>query len=156
MTDEFRTESDSMGELQVPADALWGAQTQRAVDNFPISGITMPRQFIRALGLIKEAAATVNHELGLLDAAKAEAIIAVSEKVADGEFDDHFPIDVFQTGSGTSSNMNANEVIAHLANQEQDLDIHPNDDVNMCQSSNDVIPTAIQLSGPGPSSAGTG
>ena len=146
MSTEYRTESDSMGELQVPADALWGAQTQRAVNNFPISGIPMPRQFIRALGLIKQAAATVNRDLGLLAADKAEAIIAASRQVADGSVDDHFPIDVFQTGSGTSSNMNANEVIAHLANRDRDLAVHANDDVNMCQSSNDVIPTAIQLS----------
>jgi len=146
MSSEYRTESDSMGELEVPADALWGAQTQRAVDNFPISGISMPRQFIRALGLIKEAAAGVNRDLGLLDAEKAEAIIAASRQVAAGAFDDQFPIDVFQTGSGTSSNMNANEVIAHLANRESNLGVHANDDVNMCQSSNDVIPTAIQLS----------
>ena len=146
MSNEFRTEKDSMGELQVPVDALWGAQTQRAVNNFPISGITMPRQFIRALGLIKEASAVVNRDLGLLGQDKAEAIIAAARRVAAGEFDDHFPIDVFQTGSGTSSNMNANEVIAQLANKESDLSVHPNDDVNMCQSSNDVIPTSIQLS----------
>lgn len=146
MTNENRTESDSMGELQVPADALWGAQTQRAVNNFPISGITMPRQFIRALGLIKEAAATVNRDLGLLDPDKAGAIIDAARKVEAGSADAHFPIDVFQTGSGTSSNMNANEVIARLANQAADLGVHPNDHVNMSQSSNDVIPTAIQLS----------
>jgi len=146
MSEEFRTEKDSMGELQVPADALWGAQTQRAVNNFPISGITMPRQFIRALGLIKEASAVVNRDLELLREDKAEAIIDAARRVAAGEFDDHFPIDVFQTGSGTSSNMNANEVIAQLANKESDLGVHPNDDVNMCQSSNDVIPTSIQLS----------
>ena len=146
MTNEYRTESDSMGELQVPADALWGAQTQRAVNNFPISGIPMPRPFIRALGLIKEAAATANRDLGLLDADKAQAIIDAAVRVADGEVDAHFPIDVFQTGSGTSSNMNANEVISHLANQAADLGVHPNDHVNMGQSSNDVIPTAIQLS----------
>ncbi len=146
MTKQYRTESDSMGELQVPADALWGAQTQRAVNNFPISGIPMPRPFIRALGLIKEAAATANRDLGLLDADKAQAIIDAAVRVADGEVDAHFPIDVFQTGSGTSSNMNANEVISHLANQAADLGVHPNDHVNMGQSSNDVIPTAIQLS----------
>ena len=146
MTTEFRTEHDSMGELQVPADALWGAQTQRAVDNFPISGLAMPREFIRALGLIKEAAAMANVELGLLDGEKAAAIINASRIVASGEADRHFPIDVFQTGSGTSSNMNANEVISHLANGESDVGVHPNDDVNMGQSSNDVIPTAIQVS----------
>jgi fumarate hydratase class II len=146
MSQEYRTESDSMGELQVPANALWGAQTQRAVNNFPISGLTMPRQFIRALGLIKGAAAQVNCDLGLLDNARAVAIIAAAHQVAEGEYDQHFPIDVFQTGSGTSSNMNANEVIAHLANEAQGIGVHPNDHVNMGQSSNDVIPTAIQLS----------
>jgi fumarate hydratase class II len=143
---EYRTEHDSMGELQVPADALWGAQTQRAVQNFPISGMPMPREFIRALGLIKAAAAQVNQDMGFLDAEKAEAIKTAAGKVAEGEVDEHFPIDVFQTGSGTSSNMNANEVIAHLANQGNELAIHPNDHVNMGQSSNDVIPTAIQVS----------
>ena len=142
----YRTEHDSMGELQVPADALWGAQTQRAVQNFPISGLPMPREFIRALGLIKQAAAMANLELGLLDEKKAAAIINASRIVASGEVDRHFPIDVFQTGSGTSSNMNANEVISHLANQRNEIDVHPNDDVNMGQSSNDVIPTAIQVS----------
>ncbi len=143
---EYRTERDSMGELRVPVDALWGAQTQRAVRNFPISGMPMPREFIRALGLIKAAAAQVNQDLGFLDKDKAEAIKAAAGKVEAGEVDEHFPIDVFQTGSGTSSNMNANEVIARLANQDKDLAIHPNDHVNMCQSSNDVIPTAIQVS----------
>jgi fumarate hydratase class II len=146
MTEEFRTECDSMGELKVPASAYWGAQTQRAVQNFPVSGLTMPPAFIAALGLIKEAAARVNRELGLLDAERAEAIEAAARRVAAGEMDRHFPIDVFQTGSGTSTNMNANEVIAHIANQGNDLAIHPNDHVNMCQSSNDVIPTAIQVS----------
>jgi fumarate hydratase class II len=146
MVTEFRTEHDSMGELQVPAGALWGAQTQRAVENFPVSGLTMPREFIRSLGLIKQAAAMANVELGLLDEAKATAIINASRTVASGEVDGHFPIDVFQTGSGTSSNMNANEVIAQLANQDSDTLVHPNDDVNMGQSSNDVIPTAIQVS----------
>ena len=146
MVTEYRTEHDSMGELQVPADALWGAQTQRAVENFPVSGLTMPREFIRALGLIKQAAAMANVELGLLDGASAAAIINAARTVASGEVDGHFPIDVFQTGSGTSSNMNANEVIAHLANQDSDTLVHPNDDVNMGQSSNDVIPAAIQVS----------
>ena len=146
MTTDYRTEHDSMGELKVPADALWGAQTQRAVENFPISGLTMPREFIRALGLIKQAAAMANVELGLLGGKRAAVIINASRAVASGEVDTHFPIDVFQTGSGTSSNMNANEVIAHLANEGNDLGIHPNDDVNMGQSSNDVIPTAIQVS----------
>ena len=142
----YRTEHDSMGELQVPADALWGPQTQRAIQNFPISGLTMPREFIRALGLIKQAAAMANLELGLLDENKAAAIINAARVVASGEVDRHFPIDVFQTGSGTSSNMNANEVIANLANQINEIGVHPNDDVNMGQSSNDVIPTAIQVS----------
>ncbi|HEY5774978.1 MAG TPA: class II fumarate hydratase [Xanthomonadales bacterium] len=142
---ETRTERDTMGELQVPADALWGAQTQRAVNNFPVSGIPMPAALIRALGLIKSAAAGVNRDLGLLDADLAEAIVAAAGKVSAGEVDAHFPIDVFQTGSATSSNMNANEVIAHLAAQ-QGVKLHPNDHVNMGQSSNDVIPTAIQVS----------
>jgi len=146
MTEKYRTERDSMGELKVPAAALWGAQTQRAVQNFPISGLTLPGDFIRALGLIKEAAARVNRDLGLLDAEQSEAIEAAARRVTAGEFNDQFPIDVFQTGSGTSSNMNANEVIAHLANQGCKLGIHPNDHVNMGQSSNDVIPTAIQVS----------
>ncbi|NNE05493.1 MAG: class II fumarate hydratase [Xanthomonadales bacterium] len=141
-----RTERDSMGELQVPADALWGAQTQRAVNNFPISGLPIPRAMIRAIGLIKASAAAVNADLGLLESDKAEAIITAALKVADGEFDAHFPIDIFQTGSGTSSNMNANEVIARLVNREGGVEVHPNDDVNMCQSSNDVIPSAIQVS----------
>jgi fumarate hydratase class II len=142
---DYRIERDSMGELKVPADALYGAQTQRAVDNFPISGLTMPRQFIRALGLIKSAAAQVNSDLGHLSKAKARTIRRSAERVAAGEFDKQFPIDVFQTGSGTSSNMNANEVIAHLASAIGSK-VHPNDDVNMGQSSNDVIPTAIQVS----------
>ena len=142
---DFRIEHDSMGELKVPAEALYGAQTQRAVDNFPISGLRMPREFIRALGLIKAAAARVNGGLGHLSKAKAKAIAKAAERVAMGEFDAQFPIDVFQTGSATSSNMNANEVIAHLASSAS-LKIHPNDDVNMGQSSNDVIPTAIHVS----------
>ena len=146
MSSEYRMEKDSMGELKVPATALWGAQTQRAVQNFPISGLTMPAEFIRALGLIKEAAARANRELGLLDAERALAIEAAARKVSKGEVNEQFPIDVFQTGSGTSSNMNANEVIAHLANHGSELAIHANDHVNMCQSSNDVVPTAIQVS----------
>ncbi len=141
----FRIEHDSMGELQVPAKALYGAQTQRAVNNFPISGLRMPREFIRALGLIKAAAAHANSELGHLPKAFAREIRKASMRVATGEFDAQFPIDVFQTGSATSSNMNANEVIAHLASAAG-VKIHPNDDVNMGQSSNDVIPTAIQVS----------
>ncbi|HEX5340110.1 MAG TPA: class II fumarate hydratase [Gammaproteobacteria bacterium] len=142
----FRVEHDSMGELKVPADALWGAQTQRAIQNFPISGLSMPRAFIRALGLIKASAATVNQGLGLLDAARAKAIEAAALEVAQGRHDRHFPIDVFQTGSGTSTNMNANEVIAHLASAKGGDTIHPNDHVNMGQSSNDTIPTAIHVS----------
>jgi len=146
MADGFRVEKDSMGELEVPQDALWGAQTQRAVQNFPISGIAMPRAFIRALGLIKWAAAGANGELGLMNTGKAVAIQAAATAVADGGHDAQFPIDVFQTGSGTSSNMNANEVIAHLATEQLGADVHPNDDVNMGQSSNDVIPTAVHVS----------
>jgi fumarate hydratase class II len=142
---DFRTERDSMGELKVPASALWGAQTQRAVDNFPISGLTMPREFIRALGLIKSAAAQANADLGHLAKNKAKAIRKQAERVAAGEFDAQFPIDVFQTGSGTSSNMNANEVIAHLC-AAAGIKVHPNDDVNNGQSSNDVIPTAVHVS----------
>jgi fumarate hydratase class II len=144
--DDFRIERDSLGELKVPADALWGAQTQRAVDNFPISNLRMPRDFIRALGLIKWAAATANLELDGLDAKHAAAIQKASLEVAEGRHDRQFPVDVFQTGSGTSSNMNANEVIARLASQFAGVAVHPNDHVNMSQSSNDVIPTAIHVS----------
>lgn len=145
-SEDFRIERDSMGELKVPADALWGAQTQRAVENFPISGQPMPRAFIRALGLVKAAAASANEELGVLDAKLAKAIREAALEVAEGKHDRHFPIDVFQTGSGTSSNMNANEVIAHLATEIAGDKVHPNDHVNMGQSSNDVIPTAIHVS----------
>ncbi len=141
----FRVEHDSMGELQVPADALWGAQTQRAVQNFPVSGQPMPRGFIRALGLVKAAAATVNADLDLLPRGAGKAIHAAALEVAEGRFDAHFPIDVYQTGSGTSSNMNANEVIATLASRGAKK-IHPNDHVNLGQSSNDVVPTAIRVS----------
>ena len=141
----FRTEHDSMGELKVPAEALWGAQTQRAVQNFPISGQPLPRGFIRALGLVKAAAAAVNRRLGHLDSARAEAILAAAMAVASGEHDVAFPVDVFQTGSGTSSNMNANEVIATLASRSAGVQVHPNDHVNLGQSSNDVIPAAIQI-----------
>ncbi|TYT23705.1 class II fumarate hydratase [Luteimonas viscosa] len=141
----FRVEHDSMGELQVPADALWGAQTQRAVQNFPVSGQPMPRGFIRALGLVKAAAATVNGELGLLPETTAKAIHAAAMEVASGRHDAQFPIDIYQTGSGTSSNMNANEVIARLASRAG-AKVHPNDHVNLGQSSNDVIPTAIRVS----------
>jgi len=145
-TQGFRTEKDSMGELQVPADALYAAQTQRAVDNFGISDLTMPRRFIEALGLIKAATAEANRDLGDLDAKIAGAIIEAAEAVASGAHDAHFPVDVFQTGSGTSSNMNANEVIANLASRSLGDTVHPNDHVNMAQSSNDVIPTAIHVS----------
>jgi fumarate hydratase, class II len=140
----FRTEHDSMGELQVPAEALWGAQTQRAVDNFPISGRPMPRGFIRALGLVKAAAAEVNGGFGLLPQAQAASIRKAALAVAQGAYDAQFPIDIFQTGSGTSSNMNANEVIATLASRPR-AKVHPNDHVNLGQSSNDVIPTAIRI-----------
>lgn len=141
-----RIEHDSMGELAVPADALYGAQTQRAVQNFPISGLTMPPAFIHALGQVKAAAARANLALGHLDAARSKAIVAAAAQVARGAVDAQFPIDVFQTGSGTSTNMNANEVIAHLANASGRVKVHPNDHVNMGQSSNDVIPTTIQVS----------
>jgi fumarate hydratase class II len=146
MTTSFRIERDSMGELQVPADALWGAQTQRALQNFPVSGLTMPRAFIGALGLVKRAAARANQRLGLLDAELARALDAAAEEVAAGRYDAQFPIDVFQTGSGTSTNMNANEVIAALATRRLGRAVHPNDHVNMGQSSNDVIPTTIHVS----------
>jgi fumarate hydratase, class II len=146
MTNSFRIERDSMGELQVPAEALWGAQTQRAVQNFPISGIRLPRAFIGALALIKQAAARANTRLELLDPQIAQAIDAAAADVAAGRHDDHFPIDIFQTGSGTSTNMNANEVIASLATRRLGKPVHPNDHVNMGQSSNDSIPTAIHVS----------
>jgi len=146
MASRFRTESDSMGSLRVPATAAWGVQTQRAIDNFPVSGLGMPPGFIRALGLIKASAAHANAALGVLDPAIAAAIIAVATEVGEGRHDTQFPVDVFQTGSGTSSNMNANEVIAHLASRASGLSIHPNDHVNCSQSSNDVVPTAIHLS----------
>jgi fumarate hydratase class II len=143
---EVRVERDSMGEMEVPADALYGASTQRAVLNFPISGQRMPRRFLRALALVKLAAAETNQGLGLLDAAKAQAIAAAAREVADGRQDGQFPIDVYQTGSGTSTNTNMNEVVAHIAEARLGTLVHPNDDVNRCQSSNDVIPTALQLS----------
>jgi fumarate hydratase, class II len=146
----FRTEHDSMGEVQVPADALWGAQTQRAVENFPISGRPIDRRLIRALGLVKAEAAAVNarrKDVPGVDKRLGAVIAAAAEAVADGDHDDQFPVDVFQTGSGTSSNMNANEVIAHLAADllGEDGSVHPNDHVNASQSSNDVFPTAIHL-----------
>jgi len=146
MTSSFRVERDSMGELKVAADALWGAQTQRAVENFPISGLTLPAGFIAALGLIKQAAARANTALQLLDPKVSQAIESAAAEVAAGRHDPHFPIDVFQTGSGTSTNMNANEVIAALASRRMGAAVHPNDHVNMGQSSNDSIPTAVHLS----------
>ncbi len=142
----FRIEQDSMGELQVPADALYGAQTQRAVNNFPISGLAMPAAFIKAAGLIKRSAAVVNMELGLLPEAIGQAIVQAAGEIVEGRHRDHFPVDVFQTGSGTSTNMNANEVIARLATRIAGEPVSPNDHVNMGQSSNDVIPTALHVS----------
>src|ERR1700733_10247564 len=137
---EYRVERDTMGEMRVPADALYGAQTQRAVENFPISGLRFPRPFIRALGLIKSAAARVNARLGELPPDLAASIEKAADAVAAGDYDAQFVVDIFQTGSGTSTNMNANEVIGHLAGA------HPNDHVNRGQSSNDVIPSAIHVS----------
>ncbi len=144
MTD-YRIEKDSMGEIRVPADALYSAQTQRAVENFPISGITFSRSFIRALGLVKAACAQANLGMGLMPEDMSKAIQQAARAVADGKYDGQFPIDIFQTGSGTSTNMNANEVIATLATQTLGRKVHPNDHVNMSQSSNDVIPTAINV-----------
>jgi fumarate hydratase class II len=152
MSDEgdHRIEEDSLGEMQVPADAYWGAQTQRALGNFPISGITFGRRFVRALGVVKKAAAKANRDLGLIPEDKADAIVEAADEVIAGEHDDQFPVDVFQTGSGTSTNMNANEVLANRATQLYGgeigtREIHPNDHVNFGQSSNDVIPTAMHV-----------
>jgi fumarate hydratase class II len=150
MEKSFRIETDSMGEMRVPADAYYGAQTARAVENFPISGLRFSRGFIRALGLIKKHAAATNAELGLLDGRRSEAIQQAAQEVADGKFDAQFVVDVFQTGSGTSTNMNANEVIANraaeiLGGERGRKSVHPNDHVNLGQSSNDVIPTAIHI-----------
>lgn len=141
-----REEHDSMGTLKVPEEALYGAQTQRAVNNFPISHRPMPRAFLRALALVKSAAAQANHALGHLEAATAQAIMAHAQEVAQGDHDAHFPVDVFQTGSGTSTNMNMNEVLATLASRSTGQKVHPNDHVNYGQSSNDVIPTALHVS----------
>ena len=147
-----RKERDSMGEVEVPRDALFGAQTRRALDNFPVSELRKPRRFVQALGAIKLEAANVNHELGLLDEEVKDAIVEAAEEVVDGVHDNQFVVDVFQTGSGTSTNMNANEVISNRAIQIKGGElgskepVHPNDHVNMGQSSNDVIPTAIHLS----------
>ncbi|PSP89589.1 aspartate ammonia-lyase [Halobacteriales archaeon QS_4_69_34] len=154
MSDEegdYRIEADSLGEVRVPEDAYWGAQTQRAVENFPISGATFERRFVRALGIVKKASAQANRDLGLVEAGIADAIVDAAEEVAQGEHDDQFPVDVFQTGSGTSTNMNANEVIANRAaelagGEVGSRTVHPNDHVNFGQSSNDVIPTAMHVS----------
>ena len=144
---DFRTETDSLGDVQVPSSALYGAQTQRARDNFPISSLRFPRRFVEALGTVKAAAARANQDLGLLDAAKAGAIADAADRVRSGDLDDQFVLDIFQTGSGTSTNMNANEVIATVARRAlgEGGAVHPNDDVNMGQSSNDVIPTAMHV-----------
>src|SRR5712691_10726248 len=149
-TEETRVERDSMGEMQVPANAYWGASAHRAILNFPISDLRFPRQFIRALGQIKQAAAQVNESLGTVDPQIAEAIVRAAQEVVDGKLDSHFVLDIFQTGSGTSTNMNANEVIANRASEllggsRGSRKVHPNDHVNFGQSSNDVIPTAIHL-----------
>ena len=145
MVTKTRTERDTMGEMTLPADALWGATTQRAVENFPISGEPLPAEVIRALGMVKLAAARVNLRLGLVDPSIAGAIEAAAEQVVRGEHDREFPIDVFQTGSGTSSNMNANEVIGTLASRALGSKVHPNDHVNLGQSSNDVVPTVLHV-----------
>ncbi|MFJ8621521.1 class II fumarate hydratase [Kitasatospora sp. NPDC093550] len=142
---EYRVEHDSMGEVRVPATAKWQAQTQRAVENFPVSGQRLERAHIAALARIKAAAARVNARLGVLDGETAEAIVAAAEEVAEGRWDDQFPVDVFQTGSGTSSNMNTNEVIATLAGERLGRPVHPNDHVNASQSSNDVFPSSIHI-----------
>ncbi|GGQ13603.1 fumarate hydratase class II [Streptomyces virginiae] len=144
-TDGFRTEHDSMGDVRVPVHAKWRAQTQRAVENFPISGQRLERAHIEALARIKAAAALVNARLGVVDQDVADAIRSAAGEVADGRWDDHFPVDVFQTGSGTSSNMNTNEVIATLATERLGRDVHPNDHVNASQSSNDVFPSSIHI-----------
>jgi len=143
--EKFRTEHDTMGEVLVPAEARWGAQTQRAVENFPVSGMTVEASLVHALGAIKAAAAEANGELGVLDGALAAAIVEAAGEVAAGRWDEEFPIDVFQTGSGTSTNMNANEVIAGLASERLGSKVHPNDHVNASQSSNDVFPSAIHV-----------
>ncbi|MFD5319848.1 class II fumarate hydratase [Streptomyces sp. NPDC127098] len=148
-TNEYRIEHDSMGEVRVPAEARWRAQTQRAVENFPISGQRIERAHIAALARIKAAAATVNAELGVIDKDLAEAIVAAADEVVEGRWDEHFPIDVFQTGSGTSSNMNTNEVLATLASERLGRPVHPNDHVNASQSSNDVFPSSIHIAATG-------
>lgn len=143
---EYRLERDALGEVKIPREALWGPQTQRAIENFPISGLKMPRRFIHAVVLMKKVAAEVNRDLGLLPGAIAEAIIEAADEVLAGKFDDQFPVDVFQTGSGTSTNMNVNEVLAHLASQKLGREVSPNDHVNLGQSSNDTVPSAIHVS----------
>ena len=145
MTEKFRTESDSMGEFQVPIDAKFGASTARATDNFPISNLRFSRVFIRSLGEIKKACAVVNEKNNLIDSKLSKAIVDSAQEVIDGKHDKDFVVDIFQTGSGTSTNMNINEVIANLASEKINKDVHPNDHVNMSQSSNDVIPTATNL-----------
>ncbi|HZE38826.1 MAG TPA: class II fumarate hydratase [Stackebrandtia sp.] len=144
-TENVRIEHDTMGQVRVPAWAAWRAQTQRAVENFPISGVRLERRHIQALARIKGAAARVNAELGVVSPDIAEAIVAAAAEVAEGTYDEHFPVDIFQTGSGTSSNMNANEVIATLASANSDTPVHPNDHVNASQSSNDVFPSSIHI-----------
>ncbi|RBM11782.1 aspartate ammonia-lyase [Streptomyces sp. PT12] len=148
-TNEYRVEHDSMGEVRVPADAKWRAQTQRAVENFPISGQRIERAHIAALARIKAAAATVNAQLGVVEKDMAEAIVSAADEVAEGRWDEHFPVDVFQTGSGTSSNMNTNEVLATLATERLGRPVHPNDHVNASQSSNDVFPSSIHIAATG-------
>jgi fumarate hydratase class II len=150
MSEEFRTETDSLGEVRVPADAYWGAQTQRAVENFPISGQTFGRRFVRTLAFVKRAAAKPNRDFDLVDDETADAIVEAATEVVKGEHDDQFPVDFFQTGSGTSTNMNANEVIANRASELLGAEVgskaaHPNDQDNFAQSSNDVIPTAMHV-----------
>lgn len=149
--EDYRIEHDSMGEVRVPAHAKWRAQTQRAVENFPVSGQRLERAHIEALARIKAAAAKVNAELGVIEKDRAEAIESAAEEVAGGRWDEHFPVDVFQTGSGTSSNMNTNEVIATLATERlpEGREVHPNDHVNASQSSNDVFPSSIHIAATG-------
>src|SRR5215471_1328548 len=142
---EYRIEHDTMGEVMVPKTALWRAQTQRAVENFPISGVRLERVHIAALAEIKAAAALVNADLGVIDGEQADAIAAAAAEVVAGNHDDQFPVDVYQTGSGTSSNMNMNEVLASLAEQRLGIRVHPNDVVNASQSSNDVFPSSIHV-----------
>jgi fumarate hydratase class II len=149
--DDYRIEKDSWGEIKIPSDVYWGAQTQRAIENFPISGMTLPPIFIHSLALIKHACASVNRELNLIEPHIADAIIRASEEIRDGKFKNQFPVDVFQTGSGTSTNMNVNELIAARANElitgnrASKSPVHPNDHVNKGQSSNDIIPTVIHV-----------